>query len=43
MQAVELDPVILNLARNYFGFVEDDRLKVACDSVKLSLLFRFTM
>uniref|UniRef100_F6GWD2 Uncharacterized protein n=1 Tax=Vitis vinifera TaxID=29760 RepID=F6GWD2_VITVI len=28
MMVVELDPVILNLARNYFGFCEDKHLKV---------------
>ncbi|KAL6342807.1 hypothetical protein AAG906_016642 [Vitis piasezkii] len=28
IEVVELDPVILNLARNYFGFCEDKHLKV---------------
>lgn len=27
-QVVELDPVVLNLARNFFGFTEDKCLKV---------------
>lgn len=27
---VELDPVILNIARDYFGFDEDKYLKVVC-------------
>lgn len=27
-QAVELDPVIVDIAREYFSFVEDKRLKV---------------
>jgi hypothetical protein len=29
-QVVELDPVILGLAKNFFGFTEDKRLKVVC-------------
>lgn len=28
LQAVELDPVIVDIARGYFSFIEDDRLKV---------------
>ncbi|XP_040944376.1 eEF1A lysine and N-terminal methyltransferase isoform X3 [Gossypium hirsutum] len=28
IEAVELDPVMLNLARDYFGFTEDKRMKV---------------
>ncbi|KAL1323314.1 hypothetical protein HN51_033651 [Arachis hypogaea] len=28
MEAVELDPAILDIAKDYFGFVEDNRLKV---------------
>ncbi|XP_021745567.1 methyltransferase-like protein 13 [Chenopodium quinoa] len=28
IEAVELDPVMLSLAKEYFGFCEDDRLKV---------------
>lgn len=27
-QAVELDPVVAHIAREYFSFVEDKRLKV---------------
>lgn len=33
-QGVELDPVMLNLAKDYFGFTEDKRMKVTdCISV----------
>lgn len=28
MKVVELDPIVLDLAREYFSFVEDDQLKV---------------
>ena len=28
LQAVELDPTIVDIARDYFSFVEDKRLKV---------------
>lgn len=28
LQAVELDPFIVDIARGYFGFAEDERLKV---------------
>lgn len=30
LQVVELDPTVLNLARDYFGFSEDERLQVVC-------------
>lgn len=39
MQVMELDPVIGDLARCHFGFVEDERMKV---SANFSLLvYRF--
>jgi len=28
IQTVELDPVIVDIAKDYFSFVEDERLKV---------------
>lgn len=38
MKVVELDPVMLDLARQYFSFVEDDRMKVV---LYLSFMFIF--
>ncbi|KAL8045200.1 hypothetical protein ABFX02_08G097400 [Erythranthe guttata] len=35
IEVVELDPAVLNVARNYFGFTEDERLKVhITDAIK---------
>ncbi|KAL8051814.1 hypothetical protein ABFX02_06G172800 [Erythranthe guttata] len=35
IEVVELDPVVLNVASNYFGFTEDERLKVhITDAIK---------
>ncbi|KAI3518520.1 hypothetical protein L1887_07325 [Cichorium endivia] len=35
IEAVELDPVVVELARDYFGFIEDERLKVhVTDGIK---------
>lgn len=28
MQVVELDPVVVDLAKDHFGFTEDEKLKV---------------
>lgn len=28
LQVVELDPTVLNIARSYFGFTEDEHLQV---------------
>lgn len=38
LQAVELDPVIVDIARKHFSFVEDKRLKVLKILMRPSLL-----
>lgn len=38
MKVIELDPVVVDLAKKHFGFIEDQQMKV---SVSLSLLLKF--